>query len=203
MFHSILPFDTEIAARDLSFCVVDFETLAFPGVQAAEPWQIGVVRLEKGVCQASWESYLRPTHAEDLKKMQSCMPLYLQRNILEEAPFLHQIWPDLKPFLERALPVAHQLGTEKKWLAAAAPMLRLGPWIDTLKLARKAWPKLHSYTLENVVNQAGIINELKLICPNRPFHDALFDAFAAAFVLRKILDLPGWRDLTLSELTHL
>ena len=191
---------SEKRARDAAFCVIDFETLAFPGVRAAEPWQVGVVRLEGGVCRTHWDRFLRPGNAEDLKKLAAFLPPGRAMRAFEEASFLHQIWPELKPLMEGALPVAHQIGTEKKWLAAAAPGARIGPWIDTLRLARKAWPGLASYALEDLVRRAALLDELKRMCPNRSFHDALFDAFAAALLLREILTLPAWRELSLLDL---
>jgi DNA polymerase-3 subunit epsilon len=68
-----------------------------------------------------------------------------------------------------------------------------GPWIDSCALARKLAPGLERYKLACVVNDLGLSNELNALAIDRcpadrcQYHAALFDALAAALILKKLL----------------
>lgn len=68
-----------------------------------------------------------------------------------------------------------------------------GPWIDSCALARKLSPGLPRYKLQVVVEELGLQNELDAIaldkCPEDRvmYHAALYDAIAAALILKKLL----------------
>ena len=81
-----------------------------------------------------------------------------------------------------------------------APMHRFGPWIDTLRIARKAWPSSPSYALEELTAWLGVRPRTDALCPGRAPHDALYDAVAAAVLLSHLLEQPEWKRITVAEL---
>ena len=87
------------------------------------------------------------------------------------------------------VPAFHTPGEQASW----------GPWIDSCALARKLAPGLSRYKLQVVVEELGLSNELNAIaldkCPEDRvmYHAALYDAIAAALILKKFLqdgDIP-------------
>ncbi len=75
----------------------------------------------------------------------------------------------------------------------AGELATWGPWIDSCALARKLAPGLSRYKLQVVVEELGLSNELNAIaidkCPadRVMYHAALYDAIAAALILKKLL----------------
>lgn len=114
---------------------------------------------------------------------------------LAEAPTLLSLWPELKQRLAGAVVVAHGKGTEKRFLRAF-PGHGFGPWIDTLLLARAAWPDLADHSLGAVCASHGLTDSVAGLVAGRSWHDALFDATASLVLLdhlvttRQLADLP-------------
>jgi len=104
---------------------------------------------------------------------------------LKEAPPLFSLWPTLKSHLSEGPVVAHGHGTEKRFLRAF-PGHPFGPWVDTLQLARAAWPELPSYSLGNLC-EAKKIGGFESLCEGRKWHDALYDALASLAILEHII----------------
>jgi len=107
---------------------------------------------------------------------------------LADAPELRSLWPTLKTMLQHKVVVAHGKGTEKKFLRTF-PGHGFGPWIDTLLLARATWPQWHDHSLSALCHALELTPRIQQHCPNRQWHDALFDAVASIFLFEKILDL--------------
>ena len=67
-----------------------------------------------------------------------------------------------------------------------------GPWIDTKMIYRSLYPTLSSYELKSLIMNFGLYDELLNISSihhepfKKEFHNALFDAFAAAILLQYI-----------------
>ena len=104
---------------------------------------------------------------------------------LLDAPPLLTLWPALKKQLIRGPIVAHGHGTEKRFLRAF-PGHRFGPWIDTLLLARAAWPDLPSHSLGDLCTALGI-DDFQTHAPERQWHDALYDALASLAILKHLV----------------
>ena len=85
-------------------------------------------------------------------------------------------------------------------LRSAAPLHPCGPWIDTLKLSRAAWPDAPSHALEDLVPALGLAPAVAALCPGRGPHDALYDAWACAVLLVHLLSSPGWGNRSAEEL---
>lgn len=104
---------------------------------------------------------------------------------LREAPSLLSLWPTLKSNLGRGPIVAHGHGTEKRFLRTF-PGHRFGPWIDTLQLARAAWPTEKSHSLGDLCTSLGLVNFAEH-APDRNWHDALYDALASLALLKHLV----------------
>ncbi|MFZ5806469.1 MAG: PolC-type DNA polymerase III [Verrucomicrobiota bacterium] len=192
-----------LRARDAEIVAVDFECTGTVKGYANEPWQIGMVVLERGkinirrkfskflrVGERPFSPYAPGRYAEFKKQIQ-------------KAPRLEELWPELKKWwLDKPL-AAHSVGTEKKFIRKAAPMHSFGVWIDTLKLVRKAYPKLKSYKLEDVLARLDLMNRVCDLCPGLLPHDALFDAIGAAAILEHLLNLKKWENVSIESLVKI
>jgi DNA polymerase III epsilon subunit-like protein len=83
-----------------------------------------------------------------------------------------------------------------------------GPWIDTCRLARAWAPSLGDFRLGQLVADLRLGPRLEALaaqhCPpkRRRFHCALYDALAAALVLRALCALEGRSQATLAQLVR-
>ncbi|MDD4101457.1 MAG: exonuclease domain-containing protein [Kiritimatiellae bacterium] len=192
---------TYTEARHACFTAVDFETTGCMDGYAVEPWQIGLVKISGGrVCsEHCFESLLRVGE----RPFNSHAPgrHAALRTEIAAAPTLHELWPELQVWVRGCPMVAHNVGTERGVLNRAAPLHRIGPWVDTLALTRRTYPGLASKALEDVVRELGLDARVRSLCPGRVPHDALFDAFACAVLLEHFLALPGWERVTVEALS--
>ncbi len=185
---------------ETTLTVLDFETTgSVPGFDT-EPWQIGAVRLVKGRVdpQQTFESLIRV----DVNRPFSAYAPGTHHKLRDEiaaAPNVSKVWKKMELWVTGCPLVAHNVSVEKKFLRRMAPMHRFGPWIDTLALARKAWPNAPSHKLGDLVSGLGLEPRVRELCPNRDAHDALYDAIASAVLLEKILTLPGWETLAIDD----
>jgi DNA polymerase-3 subunit epsilon len=179
-------------ARDAIITVLDFETTGVVRGWPDEPWQIGLVAVRGAEVDAAtgWTSFLR---VGDRPFSPSAPGAHARhRAALAAAPGLPALWPALRGRLASGPLAAHHAAVERRVLRRALPLHRLGPWIDTLKLARLAYPELPSHTLEDLAEGLGLADDARTLCPGRGPHDALYDAFACALLLAHLLRRPGW-----------
>jgi DNA polymerase-3 subunit epsilon len=210
--HSYIPtFQFEITkkmnpgysiAREARFGVIDFETTgAVPGFRV-EPWQVGVVMVEQGVVQGEMQ-YESLFHIGDRPFNLRAPGRHAKiRDQLAAAPTPSEVLPALVQRLSGVPVVAHNIGTERSQLMAMAPLHKFGPWIDTLKLTRHAYPALESKSLEDVIQTLALKARVDSLCPGREAHDALYDAVACAVLLEHFLSLPGWERVTVEALSE-
>jgi DNA polymerase-3 subunit epsilon len=188
------------AARKVRMTLIDFETTGSVDGFASEPWQVGVARFEHGrIVEAEFLDQLihvgsRPFSPYAPGRHEELRPR------LQQAPPLTELWPVLRPWLEGVPLVAHNKATERGILRNLAPLHPGGPWVDTLDLARMAYPGLASHKLEDLVVQLGLKERVDGLCPGRSAHDALYDAIACGTLLEHLLSLDGWRDLSVDDL---
>ncbi len=182
------------------FAAIDFETTGSVEGYPVEPWQVGVVSVSADGHVDCWESLLRigerPFHPRAPGRHAQI------RDQLERAPTLEECLPDMRSRCGGVPLAAHNAATEKKVLAAALPLEPFGPWIDTLTLARAAWPRLPSHKLGDLIDVFDFRPALEEHVPGREPHDALYDALASAFFLRHLLAQPGWADADLITLQY-
>jgi DNA polymerase-3 subunit epsilon len=189
-------------ARDARFSVIDFETTGAVAGYRIEPWQVGVVSLEQGsvLGDTQYESLVRIVDRPFNPRAPGRHALI--RDQLAVAPTPSDVLPELVLRLSGVPVVAHNIGTERSQLMALAPLHKFGPWIDTLKLTRHAYPALKSKSLEDVIGVLGLRERTEMLCPGRQAHDALYDAVACAVLLEHFLALPGWERVTVEALAE-
>lgn len=170
--------------RHCRFTAIDFESAGAARGMTDSPVQIGL---------ASWSqdhghtdrfvSYLftdQPVQWS-ARKVHGIGPEHLA-----DAPSLLSLWPDLKRRMAGAVVVAHGKGTEKRFLRAF-PGHGFGPWVDTLLLARAAWPHLPDHSLGALCEAHGLTDSIRAQVPEKNWHDALFDAAASLILLEHLI----------------
>lgn len=182
--------------------VIDFETTGPVYHYPDEPWQIGLVQVVDGKLapETLYDSLLKvgirpankyvPGRYDELKEE------------VAKAPSLQELWPELQPRLHKPL-AAHSIGTEKKILAKYFPLFEPPLWIDTVKIARVAFPEWKRHRLEVLIENLGLLPRLKELLPGRTFHDALFDAVASALFIEFMLQQAKWEKLTPYQLSRI
>ena len=187
-------------AADAVISAIDFETTGTVEGYADQAWQIGLVRFEGGrvVEDTPYTSLLR---VGDRPFNPYAPGRHAQvRSELAASPTLQELWPTLRPWVTDRPLCAHNVPTERKFLQRTFPLHPLGPWIDTLKLTRVAYPQLPSHKLEDIIDVLGLKPTVDRLAPGREPHDALYDAFASAAVLEHLLARPEWDAITLDAL---
>ncbi len=197
-----MPSHADTVRGQCKLVAVDFEGTGAVKGYTDEPWQIGLTQVQDeptttGAADGCFESLLRvgdrPFNAHAPGRHAEL------RDQLVGAPPLPELWPTLAPWLTGAILIAHNTATEKRYLGSAFPLYRC-EWIDTLHLARIAYPTARSHKLEELCDILGITRRLAARFPERAPHDALYDAVACAWLLEHITALPGWREVTLPDL---
>jgi DNA polymerase-3 subunit epsilon len=169
------------------FAAIDFESAGIRKGGTDVAVQIGVAGMTGDVLGETFTSFL----ATDQPITWSAQKVHgIRREDLAGAPSLTSLWPRLKNLLEGRWIVAHGAATEKRFLRAF-PFHGVGPWVDTLKLARAAWPDLPSYALGDLIGTLGLQDELRTAHPAFRWHDALSDALASLILLRHIVKETG------------
>lgn len=183
-----------------AFAAIDFETTGSVAGYPVEPWQVGVVLMQPDAPPVFWESLLRvgprPFHPQAPGRHAKI------REQLAAAPTLEECLMDLRSLCQQHPLLAHNIATEKKCLRDQLPMEKWGPWLDSLKLSRAAWPDLPSHKLEDVLTRLQLMEAVRKMFPGREAHDALFDAYGSAVLLTHLLAQPGWKDASLKLLRH-
>ena len=193
----------ETLARDCPFTALDFETTGVVRGYQSLPWQVGAISLRGGKVAPD------APRVDTLLRVPAGHPFSrhapgdhrARRSAIAAAPEALTVWAEtLHPLLAVTVPVAHNVTAERTTLARLAPMTEYPFWVDTLRLARHAWPGLPSHALEDLAPALGLGPRLRALAPGRAPHDAFYDAVACALLLEYLLALPGWDTLTLADL---
>ena len=191
-------------AADADILFLDFETTGSVRGHDNLPWQLGAIRM--------LDLELRPSEAFSLLlRVPETHPFnpYAPgrwasiRERLGASPTLVSLWPQLAPWLTGRALVAHNTPTERSILRSHFPLHRFGPWLDTLAMARCAYPGLESHKLEDLIPELGLQGRLEGLAPGLQPHDAFYDACASAVLFRHILMQPGWHHATVEALERL
>ncbi len=181
------------------FCAIDFESAGAARGMTDQPVQVGLASwsAENGHGDA-FVSYL----FTDQPVLWSARKVHgIGPEQLADAPTLLSLWPELKSRLTGAVVVAHGKGTEKRFLRAF-PGHGFGPWIDTLLLARAAWPDLGDHSLGSLCATFGLADRVAALAPGRAWHDALFDAAASLALLEHMINGLSLHDHPVEVLLH-
>ncbi|MBQ4479014.1 MAG: hypothetical protein II943_00060 [Victivallales bacterium] len=191
-------------AVESELVALDFETTGTVDGFLNTPWQIGLVVISRGrvVLEQSFQSLLRVPEDQPFNPYAPGRWAQL-RHELAQAPAITELWPRLQPLLVGHPLVAHHAPTERTLLGQLFPLQEFGPWIDTLAIARAAFPKLPGYKLEDLVPALGLSPLMQQRCPGLAPHDAYYDAVACATLLETVLAAPGWNRARIAELAAL
>jgi DNA polymerase-3 subunit epsilon len=156
-----------------TFVAIDFET-ADPEPDSA--CAIGLVRVEAGQIVRREVALIRPPRS----RVAFSHIHGITWEKVRDAPTFARVWPSLVPVLDGADHlVAHNASFDRRVMEACCRTGGLTPpglpWVCTLTLAKKKWPKPHRNGLVDVCVRLGI--------PMTAHHEALADAEACAKVL--------------------
>lgn len=171
--------------RDIRFTAIDFESAGAAPGRTDSPVQVGLAEWSsQGGYSRKFSSYLATTQSVTwaAQKVHG-----ITLDDLVGAPSLLSLWPTLKGVLAGAVVVAHGKGTEKRFLRAF-PGHGFGPWIDTLLLARAAWPELPDHSLGALCQSRGLSEAVSQRVPDGRWHDALYDAMASLVLLENLIE---------------
>ena len=173
--------------KNLEFASIDYESTGHREGIGDEPIQVGIAVMKGFEIDKSsfFRSYIKPSN--DLQiTIRSQSVHRIKNEQLEKSPVLFELWPKINELLSKRVVVAHGAGTEKRFLRSF-PMHGFDIWIDTLQLAKKVLPESTDYSLGALIHDIGANEDLKTICPELDWHDALFDAVASLFLLKELL----------------
>jgi len=173
------------AIKDTRFVAIDFESAGVRPGETDSPVQIGMAEWRMGEPIKQFTSYI---HCDAPITWQAQSVHGITPEDLKNAPTLQELWGTLKEPLTNAVLVAHNHGTEKKFLRTFSAH-SFENWVDTLTLSRKVFLNLESYQLEAVVAQVGLKEAVIEQVPTKNFHDALFDAVSSIEILKKIIEV--------------
>jgi len=174
-----------VRLEDLAFAVLDFETNGFsPADRAIE---IGVSCWRGGREVASYDSLLDP--GTGVSRFVTRLT-GIREEDLRGRPTFEEILPDVAPFLEGAVVVAHNLPFDRRILLSeiglASGDRRLAePGMCTLKLARRLLPKEDPKRLDALAERFSLSFQAR--------HRALGDARVTGALLQILLDLASER----------
>ncbi len=167
------------------FVVFDLETTSVDP-KLGRIVEIGAVKVEQGAVTERWSTIVDPGRPIVGNQLHG-----LTDKDVKGAPAPDKAVADLLAFAGDALLVGHNVGFDLSFVnAVAATKVGQGRYLDTLTLAREAYPDLGVYKLADVCRFFSL---------PEPTHRALPDAEAtAALLIRLIGDLPA-RLKTLKE----
>ena len=188
------PLDTPV--REAAWAAIDFESAGAAPGRSDDPVQVGMAVMRGGALADFFRSYIQ----SPVRITRSARAVHgIGDADIASAPTMNALWPEYKARLAGAVVVAHGAGTEKRFLRAF-PLHGFGPWLDTLALSRAVLPDLPEHSLGAVTRALGAEDEVRALCPEHGWHDALFDAVACLVALRRIVESCALHDATVGEL---
>ena len=173
--------------KNLEFASIDFESTGHREGIGDEPIQVGIAVMKGFEIDENsfFRSYIKPSNDHQITSRSHSVHR-IKNEQLEKSPVLFELWPKINELLSKRVVVAHGAGTEKRFLRSF-PMHGFDVWIDTLQLAKKVLPESTDYSLGALIQDIGAHEDLKNICPELDWHDALFDAVASLFLMKELL----------------
>ncbi|MEM9236362.1 MAG: 3'-5' exonuclease [Verrucomicrobiota bacterium] len=185
--------------RSLRFAGIDFESAGAARGRTDVPVQIGIA--EWSVAAGHRENFVSYLRADQSITWSARKVHGIRDEDLEGAPSLLELWPVVRERLSDAVVVAHGKGTEKRFLRAF-PGHGFGPWVDTLLLARAAWPELPEHSLSALCIHRQLESRIRERVPESSWHDALFDTVASLALLEDIIHAFELEDCPVAHLVH-
>lgn len=161
-----------------NFAAIDFETA---NCERSSVCSVGVVIVKNGEIVDSFYSLIKP---EPEYYSYMCTRVHgLCRKDTECAPIFPEVWAQIEPLIKGLPLVAHNSGFDESCLRAVFRVYQMDypdyDFFDTLRAARRAFPRLQNHQLHTVASQCGFDME--------NHHHALADAEACAIIAKTIL----------------
>ena len=168
---------------DNRILVVDLETTGF---DAAEGGAVEAAVVEADLEEGEHRVLLSTLCDPEAEITQQASAVHgITQEMLRDAPLWTEVRDEVRTLLQQGTPCAHAAYFEKRFIGDVGK-----EWLDTVQVARRAWPGLGSHRL------APLVQYLKIKLPaGTEAHRALGDAWASAEVLRR----SGWRRPTKGE----
>lgn len=158
----------------MKLCVLDFETA---NSHPASACSLGVLVIEDGVILHEWVSLIQPHPAYDNFDPFNIQIHHITASMVKDAPSFAQIYPILLDFFEESILMAHFAPFDMKVLSELIHVYGLqlpkNHYIDSVEIARRAFPSLPNHKLNTVCAHLAI--ELN-------HHEALSDARGSALI---------------------
>jgi len=167
-----------------TFAAIDFESAGAARGKTDVPVQIGMAMWS--IKEGHYNPFVSFIRADRPITWAAQKVHGISSEDLADAPAFMTLWPIIKATMGGNIAVAHGHGTEKRYLRAF-PAHGFGPWVDTLQLARAAWPELPSHALGKVCQHFNLTDKVTQIVPEKTWHDALFDAAASLVLLEHLI----------------
>ncbi len=161
-----LPF----GVNGLDYVVIDLETTGLDA-QKAKIIEIGLVKVKNDQVVDRWQTFVNP-HCFLPKQITELTGI--TGKMIQNAPDWEDVLPRLLELTKGFVCVAHNVSFEKSFLAYFMPQAQ---WLDSIDVAKIAWPKEKSYSLSLLAKEKEI--------ENPQAHRALADAETTAFLLNK------------------
>lgn len=160
------------------FAAIDFETA---NNERSSVCSVGVVIVRKGEITDSFYSLIQP---EPNYYSYWCSRVHgLCQEDTRNAPIFPEVWNHIEPLIEGLPLIAHNSPFDESCLKAVFRAYQMDypdyEFHDTLRHARRRFPKLENHQLHTVANACGYRLE--------KHHHALADAEACAWIAREIL----------------
>jgi DNA polymerase-3 subunit epsilon len=161
------------------FVVIDVETACS---RASSICQIGIVGFQGGREIFEYETLLDPR--DDFNPFNTAIHGIAAHHVIGQ-PSFGDVHATVAAHLSGRTTVAHSY-FDKGALAAACRVHARSPietvWLDSVRVAKRAWPDLENHKLGGLARYLGIAHK---------HHDALSDARAAGWVIVKAIDHTG------------
>lgn len=170
---------------EVDFVVIDVETACS---RVSSICQVGIVGFRDGVEVFAYETLVDP--CDEFSPSNTRIHGLCGDHVMNQPTFAH-IHSTIDAHLSGRITVAHSF-FDKGALAAACRVHDRTPietrWLDSVRVARRAWPELPSHRLNVLTRFLGLRHK---------HHDALSDARAAGMVIVRAIDhtgidLAGW-----------
>lgn len=165
----------------MNFTAIDVET-ANPDLSSI--CQVGLVVFRDGVVATHWQTLVNP---EDYFDSLNVSIHGIDERAVRNAPRFPEIYESLAKYMRGSVVACHT-AFDRVAIAKVTAKHRLSQpdcqWIDTAKVARRAWPEFsqRGYGLRNVAEKLGI---------DFQHHDAQEDARAAGEILIRAIQATG------------
>jgi DNA polymerase-3 subunit epsilon len=180
-----VPSSAPASPAPLDFVVVDVETACS---RVSSICQIGIVGFRDGVEVFAYETLVDP--CDEFSSFNTHIHGITEDHVVGRPTFAH-IHETIDAHLSRRVTVAHSFFDKGALTAACRVHGRKAietTWLDSVRVAKRAWPELPSHRLNVLSRFLGIRHK---------HHDALSDARAAGMVVVRAIDhtgidLAGW-----------